>query len=934
MASTSFGVLITGDSRGAVKAIDLTSKQIKDLEGTTEKASRKIKSETTGAADGFSNMAKSAAKMGAAVGAAAAALGGMALRKVITETSESERVMAQLSATLKSTGGVAGKTAQELANTATALQKMTTYSDEAIISAQALLASFKNVNKDGAIFDRTTRAILDLSTALGTDLKSSALQLGKALENPTKGISALTRSGVSFSEAQKEVIKSLAESGRLAEAQTLILKELETQFGGSAAAARDTMGGALTALNIAWGDLFEVQGKASAGMTQSINELNATISDPAFKSAMDSVTSGLIDITNWSLRAAGGLVQTFKYITRSDGPLTKLKEEIDDVSAALTRAENKGFWREADKQRAKLAALKKEYEELGKKVNAANRPIEQLSPIMVTAEQRTTKLTIATQSLAKSCDAVKASVADLSPIIVTATKRTSTLATTTVDAAATTSEAWSETRNVLSDFFFEMAADGQNAFNVLINGFRRMLTMMIAEAAANRILLAVGIGGTSAGAAAAGTAATAGGGSILSGITGFGGSLVAGGQGLYEAIGTLLSNNGLTKLGDMAYTKGLNTTGLSMGLDIGGGILGGYLGNKVFGQTSGIGQAVGGLAGSILIPIPGVGAAVGSFLGGGVESLFGGKNNGNNRGMTNFNLATGANVGAGIGKTFDQGNVDTATGLASMLQQFAAAIGGSSLAGNITVGKGKINYGGKSYATADAFLGDAYTDIMRKATQLTTNTVTSAITEMTKTQETAMQSYRTGTEELLKQISAFDGTRAASEKLATSLMQNKTAAYEFAMAIQTIGKNLGAAAEEQANYYREAGMTPQQILDKRIGQSVFLQQGLAVQTDPEKIAAIQGRILSLNRQIFDSVSPDQQAAYAGTFAQITEQTNATAQALLQKSLQSLETTQATINEKMVEMVNKQQLAADTQLQAANLMLQAAQANGGRGQVAV
>jgi chromosome segregation ATPase len=97
--------------------------------------------------------------------------------------------------------------------------------------------------------------------------------------------------------------------------------------------------------------------------------------------------------------------------------LTKLKNEIDEVTAALTRSENKGFCRESEKLKTRLAGLKKEYEELGAKVSAANNPLVELSPIMVTAEQRTIKLAAANVSLAKSCDTVAASVDDLSPII-------------------------------------------------------------------------------------------------------------------------------------------------------------------------------------------------------------------------------------------------------------------------------------------------------------------------------------------------------------------------------------------------------------------------------------------------------------------------------------------------------------------------------------
>jgi hypothetical protein len=361
-----------------------------------ERSVQQLDKAQKGATDSSEKWNKAATATAAGITAVAAA-GALVLRQVIKNTSEQDKVMAQLNATLKSTGGVAGRTATELAATASALQKVTTYGDEAIISAQSLLATFKNVNKDGAIFDRTTRAILDMSTAMGTDLKSSALQLGKALENPTKGISALTRSGVSFSEAQKDVIKGLAETGRLAEAQTLILAELETQFGGSAEAARNTMGGALLALQNSWGDLFEVQQTASQGMTDSVNALNATISDPAFKASVDTVIHGLIDVVNWSVKGAAALVHFFESArgTRSK-TLVDLADEIDQTTKAIVKLEEVGKKNSASAGllRGKLLKLQDAYDAEVKAINGAAQAQSQLSPILVTAEQRTVKLAL------------------------------------------------------------------------------------------------------------------------------------------------------------------------------------------------------------------------------------------------------------------------------------------------------------------------------------------------------------------------------------------------------------------------------------------------------------------------------------------------------------------------------------------------------------
>ena len=68
------------------------------------------------------------------------------------------------------------------------------------------------------------------------------------MQDPVKGVTALARVGVSFSASQKAMIKSLVDTGQTAQAQALILKELKTEFGGSAEAASQAGTGGLTVL--------------------------------------------------------------------------------------------------------------------------------------------------------------------------------------------------------------------------------------------------------------------------------------------------------------------------------------------------------------------------------------------------------------------------------------------------------------------------------------------------------------------------------------------------------------------------------------------------------------------------------------------------------------------------------------------------------------
>lgn len=236
-----------------------------------------------GKAEGaFGKLKGAAASLGLALGA------GAIFSKFVKETIDSQNAQAQLEARIKSTGMAAGLSAKQLDEMSLALARQTTYGDEAIKGAQALLLTFTKIKGD--TFPQATLAVANLATAMGTDLKGAALQVGKALQDPEQGLLALRRSGVSFSETQQEVIKNLFATGQQAEAQRLILKELEVEFGGAAAAARDTLGGALIALKEEWGNLFEISRSSSSGVVGAINAITRAL--PALDTKLQAVFGG------------------------------------------------------------------------------------------------------------------------------------------------------------------------------------------------------------------------------------------------------------------------------------------------------------------------------------------------------------------------------------------------------------------------------------------------------------------------------------------------------------------------------------------------------------------------------------------------------------------------------------------------------------------
>ncbi len=258
----------------------------------------------------------------------AGAFGASVISKSVQAYVKQEQAIFQLEQRLKSTRDAAGLTSQELQALAGALQKTTTFGDEATIEMEALLLTFTNIR--GEIFKAAVPAILDMSTAMGQDLKSSSLQLGKALNDPLQGISALTRVGVTFTDAQKEQIRAMVESGRVAEAQSIILRELQTEFGGAAKAARQGLGGALTALENKFGDVLEASVKLAGGDSGAPGMINTlTAAMYGLERALLDVDKALDDLLpDWMKDAGGddGLKDSLVRSIPGIGPLVGLVE--------------------------------------------------------------------------------------------------------------------------------------------------------------------------------------------------------------------------------------------------------------------------------------------------------------------------------------------------------------------------------------------------------------------------------------------------------------------------------------------------------------------------------------------------------------------------------------------------------------------------------
>ena len=253
------------------------------------------------------------------VGGALAALGtAFTVTSFVQSAREAERSSKKLDAVLTSTGGAADVTGDEIRQLAGDLQRVTDFEDDATIGAAGVLATFTQIRGD--TFKSAIVAAQDLSSVMGQDLQSSVVQVGKALNDPIKGITALSRVGVSFSEQQKQQIKQLMQVGDIAGAQAVILGELQKEFGGAAQAVSDPF----TRMGNVIGDIGESIGGAILPTLQAVAEMVASqvlpniesiqtkfagVGDTIYSYVVPAIQKAIAYVTNWRAYAEIGILK-------------------------------------------------------------------------------------------------------------------------------------------------------------------------------------------------------------------------------------------------------------------------------------------------------------------------------------------------------------------------------------------------------------------------------------------------------------------------------------------------------------------------------------------------------------------------------------------------------------------------------------------------
>ena len=157
-----------------------------------------------------------------------------------------DRALANVTKQMGLFGSQTDDVTKRLIDYADVTSRMTGVDGDSIGVAQTKLMTFKELAKSanvaGGAFDRATMAAIDMASAGFGSAETNAVQLGKALNDPIKGITSLTRSGITFTAQEKAKIKTFIESNQLLKAQDMILKAIETQVGGTAEASATSSG--------------------------------------------------------------------------------------------------------------------------------------------------------------------------------------------------------------------------------------------------------------------------------------------------------------------------------------------------------------------------------------------------------------------------------------------------------------------------------------------------------------------------------------------------------------------------------------------------------------------------------------------------------------------------------------------------------------------
>ena len=283
------------DARDAVNALNQTNNASKQLNQTLNTTSKRAGTATA-------NIQRFGISFRSVVGPMVALTGALTLaNRSLNTFGKRQADLKVLAAQLERIGAGGSKQLDELKAAADRLGDATLFSQDDFIQSFNILSSFRAIAVES--FTEVSEVAADIAQVMGSDVKSATVQLAKALEDPKRGLTALSRSGITFNEAQTETIKKLVDSGKLLDAQALVLETIKGQYEDAATAAGKGFAGALDLLSENAVDAAEALGKglepaattaatALAGVFEQISKIPAPAGQAALQIGL--ITTGVI----------------------------------------------------------------------------------------------------------------------------------------------------------------------------------------------------------------------------------------------------------------------------------------------------------------------------------------------------------------------------------------------------------------------------------------------------------------------------------------------------------------------------------------------------------------------------------------------------------------------------------------------------------------
>lgn len=176
-------------------------------------------------------------------GAAFSSLSGY-ISEAVSASIEQEDAINNLNVALANSGAYSKEASLDFQAFANSIQATTKYSDDAVLSAAALIENISHLSEGG--LKQATQAALDLSAAYNIDLNSASQIIGKAAEG---NVTSLNRLGFEIKKGTTD-----------AETFANVISKINLTIGGTAAAQTNTFSGALALVKNQFNELEETFG--------------------------------------------------------------------------------------------------------------------------------------------------------------------------------------------------------------------------------------------------------------------------------------------------------------------------------------------------------------------------------------------------------------------------------------------------------------------------------------------------------------------------------------------------------------------------------------------------------------------------------------------------------------------------------------------------